>query len=412
MTLAIIGIASQNLFANSPVVIQTIAGIIALVALLAIVLLIIAVSISFTAVSYKILADFQQKKPLGELIKDSRKNILPVVALWGLMFVLMGSWFVFIIPGLLITFVLSFAVYGIAIKNRGALAAIKRSVALWQTHPRELFVKSFLMSIFFMLLSFIPNLLSYLITLIPNESIVTVLQVVLALASFIFSIILFVFTSVYGITVFEKAEESTPENTKASMWWIWLTTGLGWFILFAAITLLVVFVTSPHGEEFRQYLEERAEQEIAARVEDATMLDQEGASKLAEETFLEINVRRVAAGNKPLAKDPKLCEYAQQMFALYDQHGIDTKLVDEQFSRDVNDPAMYKKYFHGYVGFRYFTKFGASSLDTPKIVADMWASEEFANEQTGMANEVVADKAFRAGCVVANPSYIFFLVVD
>ena len=188
------------------------------------------------AINIALVETIEKKGSIAPLValKSAFPRVLPLF-ITGLLttFLIMGSAVLFLMPGILVLLLLSFANLEVILNKQSPLQAIKRSAQIVQENFGQLFVKwGAYFLIYIGIAVIIPNILQ---NMAPR------LTGLIELIKFFVSFILGWFTIAYSIVIYKKLNK-TP-RTK-SVWWMWLMAAIGWVIFFLLIGSIMQFISS------------------------------------------------------------------------------------------------------------------------------------------------------------------------
>ena len=199
--------------------------IVLLVWLILYLLIIIGVGIMFPIVSLFILQE-KKKEPLISLIKQSKPYILPYfITLLLSSLITLGGVFLFVIPGLIIGVFFVFVIYEVVLDGQTGRAAIKRSYILVRNHFWEIIVRLFILEIGILIISSILNDLAG-----GNW--------LLELVKFLFSVFSIWYSRAYVYLLYQQVRARTTFPEHISIRWIWIVSGIGWFLVLALMMAL------------------------------------------------------------------------------------------------------------------------------------------------------------------------------
>ncbi len=208
-----------------------------------------------------IIANDSKKTTYGfrELFQKSWRKSVPyfAVMLIPLLFVL-GGLSLFIIPGILLSLWFSFASYEVVIKNRGVVASLQRSVAIWQTKGNQIFWRLFAMGL---IVTIIQQALAALMTT-GND----IVDLTFSVLYFVATVLLSFWSVIYSVHMYKTADQIVPENTKANFWIVGIIAALGW-----AFLIWLIMLAAPYVPAFLETLS----QEIQMEYEQELMLNSE-----------------------------------------------------------------------------------------------------------------------------------------
>ncbi|MBI2017751.1 DUF4199 family protein [Candidatus Daviesbacteria bacterium] len=170
-----------------------------------------------------LIVDSKGKTSVAAAFKNSLRLILPLF-LVGLVtfFLIAGSFFVFILPAILVGFLLGFTQLEIILNGRRGLEAIRRSVLLISKNFGAIFVRSILLWVLYFVVFLVINILKNLVT---QDA-----QWMVSIFSYLLNIILGWFALAYQIILYKHANIGLENEKGKGIRWIWVLALVGWLI--------------------------------------------------------------------------------------------------------------------------------------------------------------------------------------
>lgn len=216
------------------------------------ILIAMLISNAFTAALILEIDQPTAKTPFGQLIKRGFSLIVPlfVVSLIT-QFLAMGGFFLFVIPGIIISVLLSFAMYEVILGDARGVAALKNSVSIVSQN--------------------FWGILGRFAALIGIQIVVMVIFSTLAeidggvgalfeLVSSVISMFFSLFSLVYGVLLYRAARANTTLG-EGKMTWMWPVAILGWVVGGVLLTAIASAATGffnetmNNPEEFEQMMQ-------------------------------------------------------------------------------------------------------------------------------------------------------------
>ncbi|HUD44400.1 MAG TPA: hypothetical protein VMR41_02555 [Patescibacteria group bacterium] len=187
-----------------------------------------AIFIGVLAITWQLLSLNEDPKiSFGTIFRKGFSFFIPVLAVTLLnVLIIIGGFFVFVIPGILFAIFVSYAQYEVIFDKQRGINALRRSYTIITTHFGEIFVRILLL----WGLSFVVSLIPHLFASRPAAGISGL--------SFIINILLSWFGLCYYFTLYKQAKQRTDLTKPFSILWIWIIAIIGWVIL-----LLIIFFT-------------------------------------------------------------------------------------------------------------------------------------------------------------------------
>jgi|GEM_PF-2582922 len=196
-------------------------------------------SSSFQASLILLTAKYKGKISMGEVLNQGFKRVVPVFVLSVIMFILIfGGLLLFIIPGLVMGILMSFAVFEVVLENRKPLAAIKSSISMvsqnfWSIVGRLVLI-SFATLGMYLLLGIVQSIFS---------------EAIGGLVNIVFNIALMPLGLVF-MTVLYQHTKAASELRPVSMIWMWCISLVG-LIIGVSLSILIAQPLSKAFEAIR-----------------------------------------------------------------------------------------------------------------------------------------------------------------
>jgi len=199
------------------------------------VMLVIGSAVSSAAI---LLFDSEGKLSVLEAFRKGITLIIPLTAV-GLihLFLGMGGFFVFVFPGIIISYLLAFSSFEVILNGKRPMEAIKRSVSIVSHNFGDIFVRWFVLILVYFGIAFVlPGLLGA----ISKE-----LKIYVTGLSFIVNMFLGWYILAFNVTLYKQFKDLAHSKDVKSITWMWIVAIIGWII-----ALLVFFagwklITSP-----------------------------------------------------------------------------------------------------------------------------------------------------------------------
>lgn len=196
-----------------------------------------------TSVSTLIVTEYPKQGTYKELSSVVISKLPTILLSFLLMIPFFGSFFFFIIPGIIVSFFLSFSLYEILIKNNKAWASIKQSIAIWEYNFKYL-IKHVLVMILIGIVINIPfEIFNNSVGDTPDPSLYFPILVV-SISQFVVSLLLTVFNISYLYQLYSKTVAITPKDYKNNMAWIWIVSILGWLIIILLFSTVIAIMSA------------------------------------------------------------------------------------------------------------------------------------------------------------------------
>ena len=178
---------------------------------------------------------YKEKPSVSSCLKGGMVYFVPVLVMsvvaW---FITFGSWFVFVIPGIIIGLFLQFASYEIILGGKKWFRALKGSVQIMSQHFGEVLLRMVFLALVIGLGFQLPiYLLEIVVAAFSEGASAQAFGLVLFLNSIKVIVGMFVgfYSIVYGVITYQQAKRATTEDTNVSMAWMFVVSLVGWLIV-------------------------------------------------------------------------------------------------------------------------------------------------------------------------------------
>jgi len=203
------------------------------VVLLAIVVIVVAVLISFWSNAALVLAlrDRREQRHFGELFRNARALVVPLftTSLLSFVFVLGGIVF-FLIPGIILAVLLTFAVYAVVYDNAHNTAALLKSRELVVGRWWKIFWYLVIIAVVVGVIQYLVGVLFDAVGTSGEEA-----SLVASILNFCFKLVLVPFVTIYSLLLYEHVRFLPPKPAKrsseAAKRWMVAVSGAGYIIM-------------------------------------------------------------------------------------------------------------------------------------------------------------------------------------
>jgi hypothetical protein len=381
-----IGVASAHISA-----LALLAGLIMIVAVILFIVFMIIIS-SVSQIGTLVILNEPDTYSIGQIVKKSLHYILPLIGVGLLSFVLVFPLFIlFIVPGMIVSFLFAFATYELVLNNRGILGAIKRSIYVVKSHFWSILARALILagiSILVSIASSISNIW---------------LKGFGSLLFFPVTIFLGFYGTAYRMVLYKHAEAATVDKEKeSSLRWLLIV----WLISLIFVGLIIVgiasVVTSPSFQYALQNFAKQNSTKTSTHLAPVMPITQEEADVLAEGVFIKVNDYRVSKDLPVFAEDQKLCAFAQKR--LLDLATLGRYDDEKGFYEDVANPNTVRAYFTGYDSVNEIAYLSLDASITPESVVTAWEPAK-EGKRTILINPTAHD-----GCVRADTKNMYLII--
>lgn len=227
-----------------------------------------------------------------------------------------GSFFLFIIPGIILSFLLSFTSYEVIFHKVRGVQALKNSTIMILDHFWEILGRIFLLFVAGLVVNYAPVLLG---SSINNDILMSLLGITV-------QIVFGWFAVCYVLTLYQQARATTTFERKAPMKLVYVISGIGWLIFISMISFFSYFVLSGGlSNTIKEYFPSEQQQN--------SVVAAQNSAQLQSTSLLLTNIQAINE-SKTLSNAQKLT----QIQSLTDTH---IKELKESLLQNPNDPQLW-----------------------------------------------------------------------
>ncbi|MBP9690639.1 hypothetical protein KBD81_01020 [Candidatus Woesebacteria bacterium] len=244
------------------------------------ILYIIALSVLVTVQQVtllRIVGESDEQTSVMILIKRSFPLIIPSFIVSVLVTILtVGSTFVFVIPGIIVSIFFSFVLYVLVFENKRGVPALKMSMGIVQQHFGAIVGR---------ILAIVGIIFGLMIVMTILSEISDALAALMGLFQFILQLGMGVYMSSYIFLVYKQARAVYDESKPVSMTWVWIVSAIGWVLAFLFMMGMMSFAKNLPPNAFDSLLDaQMEEQKNADMMYDSSLeYDADGTGEMPEE---------------------------------------------------------------------------------------------------------------------------------
>lgn len=209
------------------------------VVLLLLIVTLTIVGLAIHAATILFVGKYTSKPEFGKTFKSGFKFILPLFLVSILSgFIIMGGYFLFIIPGIFFAILFCFAPYEVVLNGQGVLSSLKRSSRIVLSNFWAIFARFVLWIIIVMVVSFLPGILSG-----RNAA----AGASLSGLSFFVNIFMGWFGICYFLTLYKQASRGFETDKGTRLLWPVVTAVVGWIVgivMLVTLSSVILFAVS------------------------------------------------------------------------------------------------------------------------------------------------------------------------
>lgn len=213
---------------------------------IALIFLMIFLSSAFQASSILVVGKSEENLGIGGALTRGFKLALPLFVLSLIVgFITFGSFFLFIIPGIITGVFLSMAAYEVLLEGKKPMEAVKQSVSIVSQNFWSVFGRLALYMVIVVIISLVWSTVQGELTRAGGLA-----ALIGFLINMAYQFIITAFGFAFGITLYRQAKAAS-EDKPASMTWMWIVTVLG-YLLFALMIVSFASAIPKWIETFSQ----------------------------------------------------------------------------------------------------------------------------------------------------------------
>jgi len=354
----------------------------------------IALSMAFSAAWILMLDDKQEETSVFTYFKRGFPFVIPLFVTGLLMsFLVIGGFFVFIIPAIIISVFMMLANYVVILEGKRWMGAVKMSAGIIAQNFGAIFGRILLLWLF----QIVFNLLIQGLLNNPNQTVSGSAGILV----FIVSIASGFYTAAYTYLLYKQAREAYDEKKPNSVTWMIVVAIVGWVI---AGLIGYGIVKTVKNSNLQELITKAVEQEMGKSGKGSMMDELVGnTSRDMSYTVLfdSINAKRAEVNLPPIELDTQLCAYSTKRLKQLEDFG---KFDDNAgFLADAQDQTIWTTFFRGYqnVNTLVFDRTGA--------VGEEEGLASKLSLATGDNSSLISDK-FDAYCARADEKFVVFMM--
>lgn len=236
---SIMDVLKTNSFSPASISSFVIIGIVALIFLAALII----VGIAQHAATILIVANYKKHPAVGTTFKKGFAYVLPVFLVnLFIGFLVLGGYFIFVIPGIFLSILFSFVVYEVVLANNSVLGATRRSMTIVLSNFWGILGRMLLWVIIVISIVNIPNAFTW-----SSQG----YSPSLGGLQFILQILVGWFGISYGVTLYKQAQNAARPG-KSKLLWPVIVGVAGWIIGVILLTALITFITTVAIPQFQK----------------------------------------------------------------------------------------------------------------------------------------------------------------
>ena len=230
----------------------TVLGHIGLALIIAIICSIVIKTVTTIAI-YIAIAKSADKPNIGTCLGSGISLLIPVVVMGLVTSVIgFGSWFLLIIPAILIGLFFQFVTYELVLGEKKWFSSLSGSVQIMSQHFGEVLIRMFALWGVVYLGMYLPIYILRMIVAAAAKSAPAEalgVNLILGIVQFIFGIVVGFYSVVYSVKTYQHAKSVTDTTIKPKMTWIWVVSIVGWLIAIMLGSQIVKAIKSPYVQD-------------------------------------------------------------------------------------------------------------------------------------------------------------------
>lgn len=192
----------------------------------------------------------------GTILKKSIRLIIPAgIVLLCVSFIATGGFFLFVLPGMVFSILLSFGIYEVIVEGKRGNDALRRSIGIVFAHFWGIVVRIICLWVITGVVMYgIPMFFAY---AFPK------LQETIGGISYLINIFFAWYTLSYSITLYKQAKVTVPAQKLGSVKWFYLIAVVGWiFSIVIGISLVYMVTQFISSAKNQQFLQKQIEEQL------------------------------------------------------------------------------------------------------------------------------------------------------
>lgn len=213
----------------------------------------ISVGMLFQLATLKALMDAEKNPSFGSLFNFAKSKFWPYLGVYTLLNILvLGAMGLFIIPGIVISVLLGFALYAVLFSEDKPVMALRTSYTLVSKNFGDLLVRWALFVLLAIGVSMVPSIVA---ETIPS------LESLMALLSMIINAVLGWYGLAFGLVLYKHATHATVVTEPKKITWMWVVAIIGWVMMFFIGTVVTKGIMTAYqdfsdgGDAYQKMLE-------------------------------------------------------------------------------------------------------------------------------------------------------------
>lgn len=342
---------------------------------------------------------------LDATIKKSVQFILPLF-LTGIVggFIIIGGYFAFVIPGIILTIFLYFYLFEVVLDNKKGLDGLRSSISIVSQNFWGIFGRLLLLLLVFFAIEVVFAIIGGVSVLVPTllfgkDSIVGgLLYIFVQIVSYIVGTVLGFYIISYYYTLYRHAKDAAVEK-KGSLLWPMIIGIIGWVL--AILIISAIWSSKDFQQGFRNALKSSGSSSTKYDYSSSNTTSRKfDASFLEQRVFDGINAYRTKNNLPVIQKDSQLCAYAQRRLEQLTKYG---KWDDAKgFYEDTADPQIVRAYFQNLTTVNEEGWNPVTSATTVNSIVSGWA-----DRKPGVG--IVPNAQHTYGCVRGNGEFLILI---
>ncbi len=191
----------------------------------------------------------------GDIFKKSIRLIIPAgIVLLCVSFIATGGFFLFVLPGMFFSILLSFGLYEVIVEGKRGNDALRRSIGIISAHFWGIVARIVCLWLITMGVMYLAPL--FLTQVFPKA------QWLIGSISYLINIFFAWYALSYSITLYKQAKITVPQEKQGSVKWLYLTAVVGWiFSIVIGVSFVYMATQFISSAKNQLYLQQQIEQQ-------------------------------------------------------------------------------------------------------------------------------------------------------
>lgn len=233
----------------------------------------VIISLIIQAASILVAGGYKNKPSIGDVLKKGLSKVLPLFLVGFVTgFIVMGGFFLFVVPGIFFAILFSFVGYEIVLNNQGIISSVKRSMRIVIANFWGILGRILLLWVVLLAIYILPSM-------IFSSS--DTASAIWSFFSIFINLLVGWYSLCYSVTLYKQASAGLESDKGSKLLWPLLAAVVGWIVGIIFISAIIGMVTyfvnssmtkkgansSQFNKELQQMIENPSEENVQGLLE-------------------------------------------------------------------------------------------------------------------------------------------------